>query len=172
MAQTKQEEPATLNPMQLQLLKMFSYVRTEEELKEIKSALSDYFFKKVEEGMDMLCEQGNWDEAREESVLKEHLHTPYVYWWNGLSSTQIVSIQFLINSEFVELITPYYHFELITADHDDNKFVDCAMAANATYIVTDDKHYKPLEHITFPHITVIQLMEFVNLLRKEGQINK
>ena len=79
MAQTEHKVSTTLNPMQLQLLKMFSYVRTEEELKEIKSALSEYFFRKVEEGMDMLCEQGNWDETREENVLKEHLHTPYVY---------------------------------------------------------------------------------------------
>ena len=81
-------------------------------------------------------------------------------------------IQFLLNCEFVELVTPYYHFELITADHDDNKFVDCAMAANATYIVTDDKHYKPLHDITFPHIVVVGLMEFVDILRKEGQTDK
>lgn len=44
-------------------------------------------------------------------------------------------INYLLNSQFVELITPYYHFDLITADRDDNKFVDCAIAANATFIV-------------------------------------
>ena len=74
-------------------------------------------------------------------------------------------IQFLLNCEYVELVTPFYHFELITADHDDNKFVDCAMAANATYIVSDDKHYNPLKQITYPNISVISLMDFVRILR-------
>ena len=74
-------------------------------------------------------------------------------------------IQFLLNCEYVELVTPFYHFELITADHDDNKFVDCAMAANATYIVSDDKHYNPLKLITYPNISVISLMDFVRILR-------
>lgn len=30
----------------------------------------------------------------------------------------------------------YYHLHLITADPDDDKFVDCAFKANAKYIVT------------------------------------
>ena len=58
----------------------------------------------------------------------------------------------------------YYRFDLITADHDDNKFVDCAIAANATYIVTDDKHYKPLRQIAYPKLFVVKLMEFVEML--------
>ena len=65
--------------MQLQLLKMFSYVRTDEQMREIKSALCDYFFQRVGEGMDLLCEQGDWDADREDAILQEHLHTPYRY---------------------------------------------------------------------------------------------
>lgn len=34
----------------------------------------------------------------------------------------------------------YYHFRLIESDVDDNKFEDCAVAADAEYIVTNDKH--------------------------------
>ena len=74
-------------------------------------------------------------------------------------------IQYLTNSEFVELITPYYHFNLIKADNDDNKFVDCAIAANATYIVSDDKHFKPLSSIDFPKLYVLKLMEFVEQIK-------
>ena len=33
---------------------------------------------------------------------------------------------------------PHYTFALIEADKDDNKFVDCAIAANAKCIVTED----------------------------------
>ena len=61
--------------MQLQLLRMFSYVKTEEQ----KNALSDYFFHKVEEGMDNLEAIGQWGREKEEAVMKEHLRTPYVY---------------------------------------------------------------------------------------------
>lgn len=74
-------------------------------------------------------------------------------------------INFLLNSQFVEMITPYYHFELITADRDDNKFVDCAIAANATFIVTDDKHYLPLQQIAYPRLFVVKMMEFVSILK-------
>lgn len=64
-------------------------------------------------------------------------------------------------------VSPYYRFDLIKADRDDNKFVDCAIAANATYIVSDDKHYKPLKDISFPKLLVVKLMQFVELLRQE-----
>lgn len=74
-------------------------------------------------------------------------------------------IQFLINSEYVEFVNTYYRFELITADRDDNKFVDCAIAANATYIVSNDKHYEPLRQIVYPRLFVVKLMEFVGMLR-------
>lgn len=73
-------------------------------------------------------------------------------------------IQFLINSEYVEFVNTYYRFNLITADRDDNKFVDCAIAANATYIVSNDNHYKPLREIDYPRLFVLKLMEFVELL--------
>ena len=50
-------------------------------------------------------------------------------------------IHLLLESEFVELVNPYFGLHLIEADHDDDKFVDCAFTANATFIVSDDKHY-------------------------------
>ena len=76
-------------------------------------------------------------------------------------------VSYLMQSRFVERINTYYHFELIKADPDDNKFVDCAIAANATFIVSDDNHYNPLKEIVYPRLFVIKLMEFVKIL-KEG----
>ncbi len=71
-------------------------------------------------------------------------------------------IKALLESRFVELITPYYHFNLIKTDPDDNKFVDCAIAANARYVVTNDRHFDILKQIQFPHVTIISLMDFLN----------
>jgi predicted nucleic acid-binding protein len=58
-------------------------------------------------------------------------------------------------------ITPYYHFNLIPNDPDDNKFVDCAIAGNAKYIVTNDHHYDVLRNTSFPHVDVISLDDFM-----------
>lgn len=59
----------------------------------------------------------------------------------------------------------YYHFRLIEADADDNKFVDCAVAANAEYIVTNDAHFDILKQIDWPKLTVIAIKEFVKQLK-------
>lgn len=80
-------------------------------------------------------------------------------------------IHLLLESEYVELINPYFRLQLIEADHDDDKFVDCAFAANATYIVSDDKHYDVLKEIDFPKLLVLKLKEFLGLLQSEDNDN-
>ena len=59
---------------------------------------------------------------------------------------------------------PHFQFQLITQDVDDNKFVDCAIVANAQYIVTEDRHYNVLETIDFPKVDVIDLDTFLRIL--------
>ncbi len=80
-------------------------------------------------------------------------------------------IHLLLESEYVELINPYFRLQLIEADHDDDKFVDCAFAANATYIVSDDKHYDVLKEIDFPKLLILKLKEFLGLLQSEKNDN-
>jgi predicted nucleic acid-binding protein len=59
---------------------------------------------------------------------------------------------------------PAFRFNLITADPDDNKFVDCAIVANADYIVSQDNHFNVLKKIDFPKLNVIRIEEFVKEL--------
>ena len=54
----------------------------------------------------------------------------------------------------------YIHFSLIKADPDDNKFVDCAVAADAEYIVTNDSHFNILKKIDWPKISIITIEDF------------
>jgi uncharacterized protein len=54
----------------------------------------------------------------------------------------------------------FYHLDLISADPDDNAFVDYAFAANAKYIVSHDRHLDILKSINFPVIKVIKIDEF------------
>lgn len=70
----------------------------------------------------------------------------------------------LSKSHFVEYIDPHYRLDLIKSDPDDNKFVDCAFAANATYIVSNDAHFDVLKSIEFPKIKVLKLIEFLQTL--------
>jgi len=68
---------------------------------------------------------------------------------------------FLDLSSFVIQINPHFSYSPITADPDDNKFVDCAVAANADYIVTSDRHFDILRDVSFPKIAVIHPEEFI-----------
>lgn len=78
-------------------------------------------------------------------------------------------VKTIINSPFVELVTPYYHFEMIKADPDDNKFVDCAIASGARYVVTNDRHYDVLRQTPFPYVDVISLDNFATLIKCNQQ---
>jgi len=65
----------------------------------------------------------------------------------------------------VEFINPAYRFNLIKADPDDNKFVDCAITAGATYIVSNDRHFAELERYDFPKVDVRTLSQFLEIVR-------
>jgi putative PIN family toxin of toxin-antitoxin system len=69
----------------------------------------------------------------------------------------------LENLTNVEWITTYYQFYLLQ-DKDDNKFVDCAVAANADYLITHDKDFTVLKTIEFPKIEIIDTNEFYKIL--------
>jgi putative PIN family toxin of toxin-antitoxin system len=79
-----------------------------------------------------------------------------------IASNVITAILDLPNTKMVQV---YYHLRLITADPDDDKFVDCAFKANARYIVTEDHHYDILKQTPFPIIDVIAINEFIKVLR-------
>jgi putative PIN family toxin of toxin-antitoxin system len=41
-------------------------------------------------------------------------------------------------------VEPHFRFQVIAADPDDNKFVDCAVAVEADFILTWDRHFDVL----------------------------
>ncbi len=67
------------------------------------------------------------------------------------------------NNNFI-FCDPRFSFNLIFNDPDDNKFVDCAVAGNADYIVTNDRHFDVLKSIDFPFINCITLQKFQKIL--------
>ena len=74
----------------------------------------------------------------------------------------------LLSSRNVEKITPFFKWNLISADPDDNKFVDCALNSGADYLVTNDKHFNVLKSLGFPPIKVVNIETFKSILMLNG----
>jgi putative PIN family toxin of toxin-antitoxin system len=75
-------------------------------------------------------------------------------------------IRTLTELSSVHLIATYFRLQLIINDADDNKFADCAFAADADFLKTNDKHFDILKTISFPKITTIRLEEFESFLKE------
>ena len=70
-------ETTVFNPIQLHLLRMFSRMKSEQELKEVHQVLSEYNFKKVEEMSSKIYEEQGWTPEKLEAMANEHFRTPY-----------------------------------------------------------------------------------------------
>jgi len=70
-------EATVFNPIQLHLLKMFSRMNSEQELKEVQQLLSEYYFKKVEEHAAQIYEEQGWTPEQLEAMANGHFRTPY-----------------------------------------------------------------------------------------------
>ena len=75
------------------------------------------------------------------------------------------TIEILLLANNIHKITPYFKWNLISVDPDDNKFVDCAVASNADFLVTNDKHFDILKEIDFPKVNIIKIDKFMKLLK-------
>jgi len=74
------------------------------------------------------------------------------------------AIHLLLTSRNVEKVIPFYKWNLIAADPEDNKFADCALNGGADYLVTNDKHFNILKDIDFPKINVVNIETFKKML--------
>ena len=111
-------------------------------------------FKSFVEGKYSLCVT---TEILDECAEILHTHSSQF-----LANNTLEVIENAINTVF---ITRYFAFELIKTDPDDNKFVDCAIASNADFIVTNDGHFNVLKNIPFPKVKVISIDEFMEILK-------
>lgn len=73
-------------------------------------------------------------------------------------------LRLLVSLQNAELLVPHYHWKLIVHDPDDDKFVDLAVAGNADYIVTNDRHFWILAQTSFPVVKTIKAEEFLEIL--------
>lgn len=83
-----------------------------------------------------------------------------------------ITVETILRANNTLRIDAQYRFGLITADVDDNKFVDCAIVANADYIVTKDRHFDVLKDIPFPKVLIKRLQTFCDELRAQAYNNQ
>ena len=77
----------------------------------------------------------------------------------GIQSAEL-ALDILTDLPNIHFIHKYYSWQLIEADPDDNKFVDCAIAAGAKYLVSEDRHFKVLKEYPFLPTDIVTLEEF------------
>ena len=82
--------------------------------------------------------KGKYELAITTEILTEY-EEQFSDHWSPQAAEAIVTSLLELPNTFA--CTVYYHLNLITADKDDNKFVDCAFASNATYLVKEDSHF-------------------------------
>ncbi|NBC07622.1 MAG: putative toxin-antitoxin system toxin component, PIN family [Bacteroidetes bacterium] len=74
------------------------------------------------------------------------------------------TLQLIENAPNIHWTTKYFKWHLIKADPDDNKFVDCAIASNADFIVSNDKHFDVLHDLSFPKLNVLKAASFLKMI--------
>ena len=76
-----------------------------------------------------------------------------------------ILLEVILNNPNTLFINIFYKFNLIISDPDDNKFIDCAIAAQAKYIVTEDHHYDVLRDLEFPKVDIIGLDDAMRMIK-------
>lgn len=66
-------------PVQLHILEMMKYFKTESAVLELQKLIADFYAKKVQEEADRLWDAGVLDAKAINKLGKAHLRTPYVH---------------------------------------------------------------------------------------------
>ena len=70
------------------------------------------------------------------------------------------SLDYLLLLPNVILKNPSFLWQLVENDKDDNKFVDCYIAGQCDYIISNDRHLYQIKNNKFPQIAVLRYVEF------------
>ncbi|MBK8965549.1 MAG: putative toxin-antitoxin system toxin component, PIN family [Saprospiraceae bacterium] len=70
----------------------------------------------------------------------------------------------LLDLENLLKIERYFYWNLLEKDPDDNKFIDCAIAAAADVLVSEDRVFQQMKQVKFPQVTCMRIDEFAAVL--------
>lgn len=101
--------------------------------------------------------QGKYQLCITTDILDEYAEIIERYF--SITDAENTLAQIMLGQNTIQIIR-YYEWNAITQDPDDNKFFDCAVAANAHYIISEDKHFNILKQIPFPSVERIKTKDF------------
>lgn len=104
---------------------------------------------------------GHYQLVVSEDILKEYEEIMQLYSARGVAE---VVMEIFIESTDVIFQKVFYNWHAISADPDDNKFFDVAVASNVDFLVTNDQHFNVIKNIDFPKVKVVNSEEFLMLL--------
>ncbi|MFN3997567.1 putative toxin-antitoxin system toxin component, PIN family [Algoriphagus sp.] len=107
---------------------------------------------------------GKFDLAINEEILLEYEEIIQLKYGTRTAASLIALLKELPNVRFTNT---YYRWNLIEADPEDNKYVDCAINSGASFLVTEDKHFSILASIPFPKLSVLSINGFLKMVDTE-----
>ena len=69
-----ERQPTVFNPAQLYLLGLFSRIKSDEELNDIRQLVSDYYAKKLDAHLEKLWDEGILDQKKLDEINEMDLH--------------------------------------------------------------------------------------------------
>ena len=107
-------------------------------------------------------EQNKFDLVISNEILTEY--EEQIVQRYGVEHTES-SLDFLLILPNVILKNPSFLWQLVENDKDDNKFIDCYIAGQCDYIVSNDRHIHQIKNSAFPQIAVLRYEEFEEQFR-------
>jgi putative PIN family toxin of toxin-antitoxin system len=123
--------------------------------------ISAVLFSGTASGLVSLWQSGEITVLLSRAILQEYLRV-LAYPKFSLSGQDIRGLMEEELLPFVETVQIKRHLKVVTRDPEDNKFLECAVAGRAAYLVTGDRHL--LELGSYRGITILAVADFLNQL--------
>ena len=104
---------------------------------------------------------------RFELVVTTEILNEYSEIFTSKMSTEISDniIELIINQSNTIFSDIYFRWNLISADPDDNKFVDAAIVSQSDFLITNDAHFNILKEVSFPKVVVLTIEDICKILK-------
>ncbi len=96
-----------------------------------------------------------------EEIFLEYEEVLKTKYSDTVASNFLIALKELPNVFYTHV---YFRWNLLS-DPDDNKFVDCYIAAAADHLISHDSHFSILKAIMFPKVNVMRISEFADTLK-------
>ena len=100
-------------------------------------------------------------------IFFEYEETFFRFWDTEVTENLMGLFQHQMNVERIEVS---FNWRLVNKNEDHNKFVDCYIAANADYLVSNDSAIIQLKGTRFQPLAILTLEEFSELLATQSAV--